>query len=175
MINCPGNSIQIVIAAVIGLSFSGGGLRAERKILQSSTEVARELSRNVYEIDNLADQMAIKYDWELRYNNGCRDSVLLYRHLQKHSILTKDLVRAFRVGSGVNFHKLASQVRESLCLIENLQKRARVSQGVSRLIGEATQKAAFIFENSNSFQPEQAYPRLKEVSVNQTVKDDTPG
>jgi len=64
MIKSLGNSTSITIATFIFLSFPGSGLRAERKIHQSSTGIARDLSRNVYEIDILADQMAFKYSFQ---------------------------------------------------------------------------------------------------------------
>lgn len=117
------------------------------------SRVHNDIGRNVYALDTLADQLAFRYSWELRFNRGCRDSIALLKHIRKHSVLTNDLVRAYRGKSDATFQKAVSAVRDSAICMQNMRKTARVSDGVSGMISESLSLTTFVHANSIHFQP----------------------
>ncbi|MDF1752614.1 MAG: hypothetical protein P1U89_07575 [Verrucomicrobiales bacterium] len=124
----------LAASILLGLAATGSKSLSEDFSYQNDPTIGS----NVYALDNLADQMTFRYEWELRYNRSSRDSLILLRHIQNHAKLTNELIRAYRGKAPEAFQKAVAEVTDSVQLMDDLRKRARVSDGVVRMIHEST-------------------------------------
>lgn len=114
----------------------------------------RNLGQNVFALNELADEMLWRYQWEAQKKPNCQSAQSLYDQMKKHSMLTNHLIMAYRGDSRKQFEETAIQVRDSVNSLLVLRNQAETSEPVDRLILQSQPMANFVYANAMSFKPE---------------------
>lgn len=144
----PVKNLILVLSIVLG-----SGAVSEKAKAEGYQAHASQMGANVYDLNQLANDMEFRYQWELRFCHGCKDSLTLLKRIQNHAHLTKDLVRAWRGKCGKTFEAVACDVHGSIIQIQNLSKKSRISDSVSSMIDQSAPQAIYVHAHSNHFQP----------------------
>lgn len=96
-----------------------------------------DIEKNIYAIDNLADQMAFRFGWEMKFGKDLSKSNELYRQMKSYTETTNELIKSYRGRNGISFHDSLHEVQQSLSRIRNLRKSTRVSETVNQMITQS--------------------------------------
>lgn len=124
----------------------------------------RNLSQNVFALNELAGEMLWRYQWEAQRMPDCRSAQSLYDQMRKHSDLTDNLIMAYRGDSHKQFEETAIQVRDSVNSLLVLRNQTETSETVDRLILQSQPMANFVYSNAMSFNPEPGEDRVSALS-----------
>lgn len=133
----------------------------------------RNLSQNVFALNELADEMLWRYQWEAQKMPNCQSAQSLYDQMKKHSVLTNNLIMAYRGDSNKQFEETAIQVRDSVNSLLVLRNQTETSETVNRLILQSQPMANFVYSNAMSFQPEPGggnVPALSSSSIGKAFR-----
>lgn len=162
----PFKSLTVALAAIAALNFSGlCHAQAFKFYGQSSRGLAdpaanvtisasEDIGKNVYAIDNLADQMAFRFGWELKFSKDSKASGALYDQMKKHADITNDLIKAYRGKGGISFQTAALAVRNSVSELQSLRRGTKVSEAVSNMISQSIPLVAYVSDNAGKFSPQ---------------------
>ena len=151
----------LAIAAVLGLSVFASSANAQGFLRifgqdvspKKTTAAFPDMKKNVYAIDNLADQMTYLFKQEMKSHKGCSDCEALYNQMRRHTGLTNDLIKAYKGKDARKFHQVASDVRRSVSDLQRLQVRAKVSASVRGMISQSVPMAAYVDSKARDFRP----------------------
>ena len=158
----PKKTLPLILVAAFSLSFLPTNSDAQSRFFDQNPfsfmgfghpQRNDDLGQKVYMIDSLADQMAWRFGWEIRYRRGCNDSIALLQLMRNHTRLTDGLIKAYRGDCGKTFAKAACDVRDNLTRIQNLRKRVQVSESVCALITRSCPLTTYVHKNSHRFRP----------------------
>ncbi len=120
---------------------------------QHRNHTSPSLARNVQDLDRYADEMVWRYGQELRYTHGCPRAKALHQHMNKHSIHTDALARAFRGTCPKTFEKAADEVRDSSKRLTKLRKDVNTSRQITYLIRATDELSDYVEDNDDRFRP----------------------
>lgn len=136
-----------------GFSFYGQNSRGFDGATPVSITTSKDIGKNVYAIDNLADQMAFRLGWEMKFSKDSDATIALYKQMKKHAGLTNELIKAYRGKGSTSFRQAAFAVNNSLELLQRLRREAKTSDTVSNYITQSIPLVSFVNNNAANFVP----------------------
>ncbi len=107
----------------------------------SSSEVEpafAEIGKNVYAIDNLADQLSYRTKKELSKAENSTDADALVAQVKRHGELTNKLIKAYKSKSKTDLQSVARDVRTSTESLSRLSRDIDLSSTLVNLINQST-------------------------------------
>ncbi len=114
-------------------------------------QISQDIGKNVYLVDNLADQMLYIHSLDLKPSSQSESGEALLKQMRRHAELTNELINAYRGKGETFFQNAAVAVNNSITTMLELKRDARISETVSNMINQSLPLIAFVNQNARHY------------------------